>query len=151
MVAGSRKAKARSRLGQVVVEMLLILPVFLTIVFTIMELGNIAFWVIVLNHGTFECARVGAMLYSDSSAKASQAMNDVMRKFLTNASVSYHTEETLEDPQAKQKNHDLIVDGTYSVHLVFPISSILLAQPKGSGLRQITAEVRMPIEQPLNQ
>lgn len=143
--------KRRGRLGQVVVEMLLILPVFLTIVFSIMELGNIAFWVIVLNHATFECARIGGMLYADMGSNVNGPMQNVMGRFITGATVTSSTEQTIQDPQASQMNQDLVVTGTFNVPLVFPISSIILANPAGTGKRQIEAVVRMPVEQPLSQ
>ncbi len=151
LVAELRRTKA----GQVVVEMLLILPVFLTIVFTIMEMGNLAFWVIMLNHATYECARIGAMeaTRQDGSGPRDVAgiMQGVMSRIIETAKIdqSTHAEETLTDPQAGVTNHDLVVVGTYDVHLIFPISNILLAKPAGSGIRHLVAIVRMPIEQPL--
>ncbi len=46
---------------------------------------------------------------------------------------------------------DLVCTGSEDVPLIFPISSIVLAKPAGSGTRMLTATVRMPIEQPLAQ
>jgi hypothetical protein len=131
------------------VEMLLILPVFLGIVFTIMEIGYVSFRLIVLNHATFEAARVGGMTYYPS--KSTVRATAVMQQFLPNATVSCSPDMTLSDPQTvpPMQNFDLVCTGSESVPLIFPISSIILAKPAGSGHRALAATVRMPIEQPL--
>jgi hypothetical protein len=136
----------------VVVEMLLILPVFLGIVFTIMEMGYIAFQMIVLNHATYEVARIGAMTQcrpDGSMIGSCDRLRGVMRRILSTADVSCSVRETLKDEQAQIMNYDLVVTGANSVKLIFPISSLMLSEPKGSGHRLLTATVRMPIEQPL--
>ena len=146
----------KRRAGQVVVEMLLILPVFLTIVFTIMEMGYLAFWVIMLNHATYECARIGAMTATSVSGGepnpglANSAMQRIMPRVMSQAIVNATIESTVYDRQAGVTNHDLVVTGGYNVALVFPISSILLHSPaRNIGHRWIYATVRMPIERPL--
>lgn len=139
---------ARRRSGQVVVEMLLILPVFMTIVFTIMEIGYLSFRLILLNHATFEVARIGGMTWflpSGGGAKMAQAMKRILPK----ASVVCAPDPTGHDEQADQDTYDLVCQGSERVGLIFPISSIILAQPSGSGSRRLTAVVRMPIERPL--
>lgn len=154
-----RAGRGLKRGGQVVVEMLLILPVFLTIVFTIMEMGHLAFWVIVLNHATYEVARIGAMRATPpdggSPRDVTGVMQDFMSKIISTARVVSSKEPTVEDRQATQQggivhmNHDLVVTGIYEVRMVFPISSIILSNPRGSGRRVIRTTVRMPIERPL--
>lgn len=147
-----RDKKVRSRLGQVVVEMMLILPVFLTLVFTIMEMGYIAFFVLLLNHATYECARIGAMratpLSGGEPGNVEPVLRGVMERALPGARVVGVAVPTLLDPQSNDMNHDLVVTGTYDVRLVFPISSRLFAKPAGTGTRQVEAIVRMPIERP---
>ncbi|MEK7389854.1 MAG: TadE family protein [Elusimicrobiota bacterium] len=135
--------------GQVIVEMLLILPVFLTIVFTIMEIGYVSFRLILLNHATYEVARIGGMTWTPPPGHGCGKMNEFMKQILPTASVSCATDKTLQDPQAGQDNYDLILTGSESVKLVFPISSVILAKPRRTGERLITATVRMPIETPL--
>lgn len=132
-----------------VVEMLLILPIFLSIVFTIMEIGYVSFRLILLNHATYEAARVGGMTYYPSKSWGRAA--SVMSKFLSDPSVQFScdTEPTFPDDQAGLINHDLVCKATEDVQLIFPISSIILSKPSGTGKRRLTAEVRMPIEQPL--
>jgi hypothetical protein len=134
--------------------MLLILPVFLTIVFTIMEMGYIAFQMILLNHATYEVARVGGMTRTSSGSGVVRAncddLKDLMHRIILSADVFCRVEDTPpQDEQAHLTNKDLIVTGTNSVKLIFPISSLLLSKPQGSGHRLIAATVRMPIEQPL--
>ncbi|MFI5360658.1 MAG: TadE/TadG family type IV pilus assembly protein [Elusimicrobiota bacterium] len=138
------------RSGQVVVEMLLILPVFLGIVFTIMEIGYVSFQLIVLNHATYEVARVGGMTWLMPNGGAAK-LNQLMASILPKATVSCSPLATLTDPQAGIQNMDLKCTGSESVPLIFPISSIILAKPAGSGHRPLSATVYMPIEQPLPQ
>lgn len=154
--AHGRRRGGKGSLGQVVVEMLLILPVFLTIVFSIMEMGHLAFWMIVLNHATYEAARIGALTAGPDPGmgggikNVDGRMNDVMKKFINTARVESFQEKTLHDRQADQDNYDLVVTGIYEARLVFPISSILYSNPRGSGRKVLKATVRMPIEQPLH-
>ena len=132
------------------VEMLLILPVFLGIVFTIMEIGYVSFQLIVLNHATYEVARVGGMTWLAPNGGAGR-LSALMKTILPLATVSCTEDKTLMDPQAQLQNMDLVCTGSENVKLVFPISSIMLAKPAGSGTRALSATVRMPIEQPLAQ
>lgn len=151
------------KMGQVVVEMLLILPVFLTIIFTIMEMGYLAFWVLMLNHATYECARVGALIATPPSGGEPRPVNGEMQQIMSRiitsptAVVNSYTEATVMDNQAGVMNHDLVVTGSYEVRFVFPLSSILMSSPllcprgPGGGLCRINTTVRMPIERPLQQ
>jgi Flp pilus assembly protein TadG len=149
--------KARSKdwvkRGQVVVEMILILPVFLTMIFTIMEMGYLAFWVITLNHATYEVARIGALVATPRYGGAPRAVNADMQRFMgriiRSARVTSYAEPSVYDHQADVQNHDLVVTGSYRARLVFPISRFLLSSPPGSGFRLLQTTVRMPIEQPL--
>lgn len=135
--------------GQVVVEMLLILPVFLTIIFTIMEIGYVSFQLILLNHATYEVARIGGMSGNASGNVNCGKMNEIMKQVIQSATVGCGTEKTLTDPQSGQDNFDLIITGNNNIKLIFPISSVILAKPKGTGMRLLQAVVRMPIETPL--
>ena len=147
------KTVKKRKTGQVVVEMLLILPVFLTIVFTVMEMGYLAYWVIVLNHATYECARIGSMLATPLTggepAAVDLAMQNFMHRMISGAAIAGSIESTLPDPQAGTLNHDLVATASFNVPLIFPTSYFILAKPPGSGRRLITATVRLPIERPL--
>ena len=138
-----------ARSGQVVVEMLLILPIFLTIIFTIMEIGYVSFQLILLNHATYEVARIGGMSGNNSGNVDCGKLKNIMTQIILSAKVECSTEMTLNDPQSHQDNFDLIVAGSNDIKLIFPISSVILAKPKGSGKRLLEVVVRMPIEMPL--
>lgn len=146
--------------GQVVVEMLLILPVFLTIIFSIMEMGRVAFWVLMLNHATYECARIGAMKATPFVGGGPMNVDATLRNVMERAwpNVPGSTElptitsaavpHPFSDNQSQFRNSDLVVTSSFKVPLIFPLASAFLAEPKGSGFRTITAEIRMPIEAP---
>ena len=157
-----RRGKGLPSQGQVVVEMLLILPVFLSIVFSIMELGNMAFWVIVINHATYEVARIGAMTAIDKNGNGphdvTSDMQTKMNGMLNGATVTSHSEpHDFADRQAGVTNADLVVTTTYPVQLVFPLSSMILSSkaacPQGpnGGKCNVATTLRMPIERPLPQ
>jgi hypothetical protein len=159
--ARGRKDGKNQSLGQVVVEMALVLPVFFAIVFTIMEIGNLAFWMIVLNHAAYEAARAGALLAGPDPgtnsggvniSRAKQKAQEILQRIITTATCEVASESTFPDRQAGGvMNQDLIVKAHFDVHLAFPISSIMLSNPKGSGKYGLDVAVRMPIEQPLRQ
>ena len=140
--------------------MLLILPVFLTIVFTIMEMGYLAFWMIVLNHATFEVARIGSLIACRGSAiypsDVTADMQGYMDKIIKGGRVSSRREVTIKDRQSQSDNYDLVVTGSYNLRFVFPMSSILMSSRlvcpggPGGGSCTISATVRMPIETPVN-
>ena len=141
--------------GQVLVEVLLILPVFFAIIFGIMELGYIAFQMIMLNHATYEVARIGAMTRTNATTGAVLGdcgdLEGLMQRMLGPQSHVKCTKDpsTGFDDQANMPTYDLYVTGTNNVKLIFPISSLILATPPGSGMRKISVLLRMPIEQPL--
>ena len=155
--------KVSRRRGQVVVEMMLILPVFFTIIFTIMDMGNLAFQLILLNHATYEVARVAGMTrqLKDPYAPPINTCDDLkplMKSIIANAEVECRLENTLADPQVKSTAHqnmDVVVTGTFPVAFMFPLSSMLMSSkllcPKGPGNGRcfVSTTVRMPVERPL--
>ena len=156
----SKKGKDRAP-GQVLVEMLLVLPVFLTIVFTIMEMGYMSFQMILLNHATYEVARIGGMTHASSSGNyASDCgpyLPGLMKRIIQSASVACTVEpHSFQDSQAQTTNADLVVTGSNPIKFIFPLSSILMSsrilcpQGPGGGWCTISAVVRMPIEKPLS-
>ncbi|MBI5210348.1 MAG: pilus assembly protein [Elusimicrobia bacterium] len=146
-------------LGQVIVEVLLVLPWFLMIVFTILEMGNIAFHMILINHATWETARYGAMIASPKGGSkfggcpsANQAMMDIfIKRILPGARVAgAFSEPTTPDNQASPiTGCDLVLTSEYPIPLIFPISNFALSKPPGTGKRIVLIPLRMPIEQPL--
>lgn len=134
--------------------MLLILPVFLTIVFTIMEMGNLAFQMILINHATWEVARIGSMRVTPRGGGEPRidqgSLQKTMWQILRTARVTGRAEPyPFQDPQAGVTNSDLIVTTHYAIPLIFPISNFLLSKPVGSGHRDVVVSIRMPIERPL--
>lgn len=150
------KTGRRRSPGQVIVEMILILPLFLGIVFTILEMGNIAFHIIIIQHATWETARYGAMLAAPAGGGGSAAVNKgAMQTFLqrvvkeATVKSAYSLPHDFKDPQADVTNSDLVLITEYPIPLIFPITNIALAKPPGSGKRTVEIKLRMPIEQPL--
>lgn len=142
------------RLGQVIVEMLLILPVFFMIIFLIMEMGNVAFQMILINHATWEVARIEAMLATPKGGGEpnlnSMRMQSRLEAVIKTAKVHKSSYEgTVYDRQAEVMNKDLVLTTRYPIPLIFPISNFILSKPKGSGHREVFVTVRMPIERPL--
>lgn len=157
--------------GQVIVEMILVLPIFFLLLFMIMESGNLAFQTIVVHHAAYEAARIGSLVAgcrpgdaardcSPDEGAATAAGMDVLcegdlndNKFFSScAGLTYDVDivpNNTMDPQAQTTHNDLEVTLTYRAPLIFPMTSIVLAEPKGSGKRTITARLRMPIESPL--
>ena len=161
------------RRGQVLLEAILVLPIFLTLVFGIMEVGHLCFWEIVLNHGTFEAARIASLVASpvlscNSPTQAcrspqpagyANAVQSVMGKFITSQMGAQCTEAihpTLPDPQAgNMQNNDLVVTCSYCVSFIFPTSHLIprfANCPPGVPIgRTVTSTIRMPIEEPVTQ
>ncbi|MBI5242643.1 MAG: pilus assembly protein [Elusimicrobia bacterium] len=143
--------------GQVLVEVLLILPVFLFVVFTIMEIGFLAFHTILIHHAAYEAARVASLTASaHASATCSEPglTGDYQAKvigpmFQGTASASARKVKTLRDPQEGCWNYDVVIDVTRTVPMVFPMTGFVLGNTPDRRARVLTASVRMPIERPL--
>lgn len=148
----------RKRAGQVTVELVLILPVFMLMIFFILEYGNIAYHTIIANHASYEFARIGALVgakrpsgRADASAM-SQKINTAKEKVFGMRAgqimAAVKLENTGVDPMYTRHTHqDVIVTVTYPVTLIFPGTSWLLAsEPKKYGIRKIQAIGRMPVE-----
>ncbi len=148
----------RRREGQVTVELMLILPVLMMMIFFILEYGNIAYHTIIANHASYEFARVGALTGTkkpSGKASASQMTNQInkvkQKVFGADApriAVKVRVQTTGTDPMYKKHRHeDVIVTVVYPVRLAFPGTSWLLAsEPKRNGIRKIEATTRMPVE-----
>lgn len=140
-----------------IVEVLLILPVFLWLVFTTMEMGHLAFRAILLHHAAYEVARVGSLTAKPNQALPGcippvadiQRMRSVGRRILPRCMVSARMEKTLLDPQEGCSNYDVVVTLRQAVPLVFPMTGFVLGKPRGGRARVLEAQVRMPTERPL--
>lgn len=144
--------------GQVTAELMLILPVFMLMIFFVLEYGNIAYHTIIANHASYEFARIGSLVAvkkpsgSPDRTIITQKINQAKQKvFGTKANgigVSVKVETTGTDPMYKKHRHeDVIVTVTYPVRLMFPGTSFILAsEPRRDGVRRIKSVTRMPIE-----
>ena len=148
--------------GQTVVELVLILPVFMMIIFVILEMGNIAYHTLLAHHISYELARVGSMVgvrkpsgQTDSTTVASKMKEALVRalgpKKAATMQISSVLQKTGRDPQVNgHVNEDLVVTLVYRVDLAFPLTSFIFADPpKKYGVKRIKASVRMPVERPL--
>lgn len=160
--AGDAVPGAKRR-GQVVVEIILVLPVFLMVIFMIMELGHLAFQTIVLHHATYEVARIGGLMaapkegeYKPNLPRAREMMRGALKRMLKNATLrDPAVDATLIDRQTQQQNYDLVVTVDYPVPLIFPLTNVALENKGpikkkfgGANVRWVQAQVRMPIQQP---
>ncbi len=159
IIAGALRRVKRA--GQVTVELLLVLPIFMLLLFFIMEMGNLGFQTILAHHCAYELARIGSLVAGPSgdnaSAKANkgfavQKMKEVLKEMFPQSpgvNVDGELVETLKDPQSEQMSEDLEVTLTYPARLIFPGSSYFLSDPpKGSKKKVLIVRVRMPVEKP---
>jgi hypothetical protein len=157
IIAGAL-ARAR-RAGQVTVELLLVLPVFMLLLFFIMEMGNMGFQTILAHHCAYELARIGSLVAGPNGAgtgggqsMAQQKMKSVLGQMFPSVpgvSVDGVLVGTLKDPQSGQMGEDLLVTLIYPATLIFPGSSYVLSDPpKGAKKKKIIVKVRMPVEKP---
>ncbi len=144
--------------GQVTVELMLILPVFLLMIFFVLEYGNIAYRTLVLNHASYEFARIAALVGVDKPSgianrsimqqKIDQAKRKVFGRDAERLNVQIKVETTGIDPMYKKHRHqDVVVTVVYPVKLAFPGTSYILAdEPRRNGIRKVSATARMPVE-----
>lgn len=148
----------RKRGGQVTAELMLILPVFMLMIFFVLEYGNIAYHTIIANHASYEFARIASLVAVKKPSgrpdrtvitqKINQAKQKVFGSKAGRIGVNVKVETTGTDPMYKRHRHeDVIITVTYPVHLIFPGTSFVLAsEPRREGIRRIKAVARMPIE-----
>jgi len=148
----------RRKRGQVTVELCLILPVFMFMVFFVLEYGNIAYHTLIMNHASYEFARIGALVGSRKPSarpdrtimtqKINQAKRKVFGAEADRVTVNIKVETTGVEPMyPKHRHEDVIVTVTYPVKLIFPGTSFILAsEPRREGKRRIQASARMPVE-----
>ena len=148
----------RRKRGQVTVELMLILPVFMLMIFFVLEYGNIAYRTLILNHASYEFARIAALVGTETPSgpanrtvmqqKVDQAKRKVFGREAERLGVQIKVETTGTDPMFKKHRHqDVVVTLTYPVKLAFPGTSYILAdEPRREGMRKIRATSRMPVE-----
>lgn len=137
---------------------MLILPVFMLMIFFVLEYGNIAYHTIIANHASYEFARIGSLVAVKKPSgrpdrtiitqKINQAKQKVFGSKSGGIGVNVKVETTGTDPMYKKHRHeDVVVTVTYPVHLMFPGTSYVLAsEPRREGIRRIKATARMPVD-----
>lgn len=159
--AAAHLAARFKKAGQVTVELLLVLPVFMLLLFFIMEMGNMGFQTILAHHCAYELARIGSLTVGTNGSGsgggdglARMKMKNVLgQMFPSSPGVTvdgYSKDNPIpRDPQSGQQSRDWIVTLNYPAKLIFPGSSTFLSDPpKGKRTKMIKVMVRMPIEQP---
>lgn len=149
------------RRGQVTIELLLVLPVFMVLLFFIMEMGNMGFQTILAHHCAYELARIGSLVAgphggeagkSSDVSTANMKMKSVLMKMFPSSPgvrVEGRIVNTIMDKQSGQMGEDLLVTLYYPAKLIFPGSSYALADaPKGQRIKRMIVKVRMPVERP---
>ena len=150
------------RAGQVIVELMLVLPVFFMMIFFIMELGNIAYQTILYHHSAYELARIGSLVAGPPGGSPSspaqvphalQKMKNVLKEMKISCELSATNKITGTDPQSPSHSHeDLFVTLDCDGKLIFPMSRYFLSDPpRTKGIKKIIVKVRMPIEKPIFQ
>lgn len=158
MKSGASEARGAAD-GQVLIEVLLILPVFMLLVFFIMQIGFFSFQAIVTHHGAYEIARIASLTATKGSpcwkVEKSYVEKTAKQMFTDQPSVHAVEEPTLPNPDPQEGNPhcDVVVTLERKVKISLPMISLLMrTATKGScdatGCT-ITAVVRMPIERPL--
>ncbi len=159
--AAAHLAARLGKAGQVTVELLLVLPVFMLLLFFIMEIGNLGFNTILAHHCAYELARVGSLVAgTDGSGSgggeslANQKMTAIKDQMFPSTPGITVVGKLVQnpipsDPQSGQQSMDFLVTLTYKARLIFPGSSAVFSDPpKGSRTKIIIVKVRMPVEQP---
>jgi len=155
----SGAARRAWKAGQVTIELLLVLPVFMLLLFFIMEMGNMGFQTILAHHCAYELARIGSLVAGPNGTgtgggqgAANIKMKSVLGQMFPSTpgvSVEGVLVSTLKDPQSGQMGEDLLVTLVYQGKLIFPGSSYVLSDPpKGARKKKIIVKVRMPVEKP---
>ena len=160
-VAFVRRGIALARRGQVTIELLLVLPVFMLLLFFIIEMGNMGFQTILAHHCTYELARIGSLVAGPHGGDATKSSSvDVANRKMKNVlqtmfpispgvRVEGRIVSTIYDKQSGQMGEDLLVTLYYPAKLIFPGSSYVLAdEPKERRIKSMVVKVRMPVENP---
>ena len=160
--------------GQIVVELLLILPVFMLMIFFIMELGSIAYQTILFHHATYELARIGSLVAVpvkvDKNPKAdpvyvktelTRLLKSMYPDKANSIDMEVTCEQTFPDPQVSETggihvSEDLVLQVSYPARLVFPVAGFIMKKMwRGPNPCKappcINISMRMPIEKPFFQ
>lgn len=116
--------------GQAMIEMALVLPILLALVFGIIEFGNIYSHQLEVNNLARHSARV-AIVATDKSSEADEDLEETLEDRMSGASV-----DIFRDPES---NFDVTATVEYDVTLI-------TGQVIGVGTKRLTAEATMKAE-----
>ena len=108
------------------------------LIFFVLEYGNIAYHTIIINHASYEFARIGSLVAVKKPSgrpdrtvitqKINHAKTRVFGSDAGRVGVNVKVETTGVDPMYRKHRHeDVIVTVTYPVRLIFPGTSYILA------------------------
>ena len=117
------RKKIRSSSGQALVEFALVLPLFLLVVFAVIEISNIGYSYVTLNNAVRSGARVASLGGLDSQVTSTISSSSPL--FDPNL-----LSVTITPNESNRRSGDqVIVNAAYEVHLTMPIISQVLPNP----------------------
>ena len=143
--------------GQVLIEVLLILPVFMLLIFMIMQIGFFSFQAIVTHHGAYEVARIASLTAEKSGCTSCWTVSQVKAqaaadKMFKDATVKVKEMPTGNDFQESCLHCDVEVRMTRRIPVHLPMINVFMSKVSDNCDSKgclVTAVVRMPIERPL--
>ena len=117
------KSSDRKERGQAMVEFALLLPIFLAVLFLIIDFGvGINHWVIVTN-STREGARIGAVGASKADIADKVALTS--NGLLAAADVTVNYVDTDSDGKVGERGDSVVVESDYEYGLITPLGAFL--------------------------
>ncbi len=117
------RKKCKSSPGQALVEFALVLPLFLLLIFAVVEISNVGYSYVTLNNAVRSGARVASLGGLDSN----------IRNTVTTSSPLFDTNflnVTITPNEANRRSgSEVNVNATYEVHLTTPVLSQVLPNP----------------------
>lgn len=119
----TRKKTYKSSPGQALVEFALVLPLFLLLIFAVVEISNVGYSYVTLNNAVRSGARVASLGGLDSN----------IRNTVTTSSPLFDTNflnVTITPNEANRRSgSEVNVNASYEVHLTTPVLSQVLPNP----------------------
>ncbi|MDD4004073.1 MAG: pilus assembly protein [Elusimicrobiaceae bacterium] len=150
--------------GQATVELLLVLPVFLMVIFLIMELGMLCYQMLLVNHAMYEVARICALSAGPKDARNGRRCDEKTGKanqlfgqmFGTSADgiIQFQQVTAICEPDGQQDGQndveyqDMVVEAKFKLKLFFPLTCHALGDC-GHMTKDFDARLKMPVEYPV--
>lgn len=117
------RKKIRSSSGQALVEFALVLPLFLLLVFAVIEISNIGYSYVTLNNAVRSGARVASLGGVDSQ------VTNTISSSATLLDPNLLSITITPNEHTRRSGDQVIVNAAYEVHLTLPIISQVLPNP----------------------